>query len=492
MDKILTMPSLWAILPDQVGITQHAFMAYLKSVLKVDVKTPTPEANIFDVDLNDMPSTFFMDGDIAIMQIEGVITPKADIFSRIFGGATLDVMTRDFEALIADSNVKAIILDIDSPGGVAFGIEQFANIVFEGRAEKPVIAFTSTMMASAAMWIGAAAHKVFISGEVVMTGSIGTVINHIDISGLEKELGIKTTEITAGKFKRISSNFEPLSKEGRAELQSQVDHVNSAFVASVASSRGTTIEDVNSNMADGKTFIGSQGIEAGLIDGIITEDKLVELINSSLKAEEDEAAQRANSNDNLNKGTRMFGKGVKASAEVLRTEHPDIYQEVMALGEAEGQGNIEAVKTEAYSAGKEAGKTEGLAAGEGIGAKNELARVLAVEASCMPGHKKLIASLVADGTTTGPEAAAQVVAAENSKRATGLANLEKEAVDPVKPETTDSSVPEANTPDEVLKAAWDGKDGDKLKAEFGDKGYDSYVGYYKADASFQKTGKVVL
>ena len=188
----------------------------------------------------------------------------------------------------------------------------------------------------------------------------------------------------------------------------------------------------------------------------------------------------------------IFSKGVVPSIEALQKEYPDIYQAAVETGEAKAQVGIEAVKAEAHAAGKEEGKIEGLAAGKTVGAMNELERVMAVEAAGMPGHEELIATLKADGTTTGPEAEAQVVAAENSKRATGLANLEKEAVDPVKPETTDSSVPEANTPDEVLKAAWDGKDGDKLKAEFGDKGYDSYVGYYKADASFQKTGKVVL
>jgi len=188
----------------------------------------------------------------------------------------------------------------------------------------------------------------------------------------------------------------------------------------------------------------------------------------------------------------LFSKESTPSVEALQKEHPGIYQEVIAAGEAKAQEGIETVKASAFDAGKVEGKTEGQVVGESIGAKNELARVLAVKASCMPGHEKLIAALIEDGKTTGPEAAEQVVKAENEKRATGLGNLKEEAPAPVKAENVDSSVPPAKTPDDALKAAWDGKDGAALKAEFGEKGYESFVAYYKNDATFMKTGKIAL
>jgi signal peptide peptidase SppA len=282
MDKILTMPSLWAILPEQIGITQHAFMAYLKRCLGPEAQALTPKANLLDVDIREMPSTFFMDGNIAIMQIEGLITPTADIFSRLFGGSTIDVMTRDFKSLVSDDNVKAIVLDIDSPGGVVHGAQEFANLVFEARDVKPIIAISGTIMASLAMYIGAAAETIFITEETVVTGSISAIINHIDISGFEKEIGMITTQVATGKFKTISSPFAPLTEEGRAELQSHVDHVTNVFVTDIAKFRGVDIDTVNSNMSDGKIFVGSQGIDAGLIDGIISPDELIERINASV------------------------------------------------------------------------------------------------------------------------------------------------------------------------------------------------------------------
>jgi len=283
MDKLLTMPLLWAILPDQVGMTQHAFMSYLKQSLVVDSEVLKTEASLLDVDIDKMPSTFIMDGQIAIMQIEGTITPSADIFSRLFGGATIDVMTRDFKALVGDDNVKAIVLDIDSPGGVVHGGFEFAELVYGARSLKPIIAISGTMMTSLAMLIASAAEDVFITSESVITGSIGTIANHVDISGLEKSLGIKTTPITAGKFKAIASAFAPLSVEGRADIQRQLDHVNDALVETIARFKGVSVDTVNSKMGDGKVFIGSQGIEAGLADGIIEPDELIERINALVK-----------------------------------------------------------------------------------------------------------------------------------------------------------------------------------------------------------------
>ncbi len=279
----LALPSLWAILPDRIGMTQHAYMAYLKGEGSHPPLSPLKEgitAALFDVGLDKMPQTFFMNGDIAVMQISGTITPKADILSFIFGGSTLDVMTRDFKALVKDNEVKAIVLEINSPGGVVHGAQEFANLVFEARDIKPIITISNAVMASLAMWIGAAAEDIFITEETVVTGSLSAIVNHVDISGLEKILGIKTTSIATGRFKTITSMFEPLTKEGRAELERQVDHITGVMVADLAKFRGVDVDTVNSNMADGRIFIGSQGVKAELIDGIISPDELIKRINA--------------------------------------------------------------------------------------------------------------------------------------------------------------------------------------------------------------------
>jgi hypothetical protein len=184
----------------------------------------------------------------------------------------------------------------------------------------------------------------------------------------------------------------------------------------------------------------------------------------------------------------IFSKEAKPSLELLKAEHPDIYKEAVALGETAGQADMEAKITTARAEGHEKGETQGMAEGEKIGAKNELARCLAVQAQSQPGHEKLIAGMVADGKSTSGQAAEAVIAAQNDLKAKGLQSLKDNSPDPVEPDPTDETPPADGDP---LKAAWDGKDGKELKAEFGGD-YDGYKGYFENDEKFKATGKISL
>lgn len=466
MNKLKAFPLIWAILPEELMGLEQAYQAYLKGkpLPKGEDKGKVEAAGAFNIDTSRVAETFTMRGDIAVMSIEGVITPKADIFSFIFGGATIDVMTRDFQALVNNDDVKAIVIEIDSPGGNIFGVQEFANLVFESRSSKPIVAVTSTMMASAAMWIGAAASDVFITGETTVTGSLAAVTSHVDMSGLEQKLGIKTTEISSGPQKRIDSRFAPLTDEGRKELQSRVDYIGNVIAEDIERFRGLDIKAVTENISDGSIFMGSQGIEAGLIDGKMSLDELIDNINTELSGS-------GNNNDTLIGGQGMFGKGVKASIGALKEEHPDIYKEVLVLGQTTERDSINGEIADAT----EKARIEGQEAGEAIGAKAELARILDVEAQLMPGHEKLIAKLKADGHTTGTEAAAEVVKAEKAKTSSGLNTLKKEA-----PGAVASSVEEEAIKAEKAKTPKEKWDADpELQTEFkGD--FATYEAYVKS------------
>ena len=98
---------------------------------------------------------------------------------------------------------------------------------------------------------------------------------HVDISGAEKQAGVKTTEITAGKYKRVASQYGPLTEDGRSDIQSKVDYIYSVFVDDVARNRGVDAAMVVKNMADGRVFIGRQAVDAGLVDGVATLEEIV-------------------------------------------------------------------------------------------------------------------------------------------------------------------------------------------------------------------------
>lgn len=288
MIRIKSIPSMWCLLPEELTKLKESYRLYTIHGHQQAIDIKEQRVEVLDMKLQEVdvlgmkvPETFTIEGDTAIMDISGVITPTANLFSMLFGGSTLDVMSRDFKALIEEEDVKSIVLSINSPGGAAFGIQEFANLVFNARETKSIFTISSTIMASAALWIGAAANEVFITSETVMTGSIGARIDHIDTSQLEEKLGIKTTTVAAGKFKNIPASDGPLTEEGKAVLQEQVDHFENAFVEDVAKFRGTSADNLRANGGDGRVFLGSKGIGAGLVDGFKSLDDLINNINAT-------------------------------------------------------------------------------------------------------------------------------------------------------------------------------------------------------------------
>ena len=266
---VLTSP--WAIIPEKLYEIQEIYSTHLRGE-KIDIAGI--EARI-GKPLENETQNYDVINDIAVIPIHGVTAKRANMFMRISGGVSTELAGRDIAEALNNPGIKGLILDIDSPGGTVDGTLELANIIFEGRDKKPVVAFSDGIMASAAYWIGSAAHKVYISGDTGQTGSIGVVATHVDYSEREKRMGIKTTEVYAGKYKRVVSQYKPLSKDGKQELQDRVDYLYSVFVDAVARHRGVSSETALKNMADGKVFVGKQGINAGLVDGVSTLDRLL-------------------------------------------------------------------------------------------------------------------------------------------------------------------------------------------------------------------------
>lgn len=213
---------------------------------------------------------------VTIIPIVGVLMPRSTWWMKYVGGTSLKAVTAMLDEAADDESVSHIVLEIDSPGGQVAGVQALANRIREIAAGgKRVTAWISGSGASGAYWIASSAQRVVIGDRTTMVGSIGVVAHHVDVSKHEESLGLKTTEITAGRYKRIASEYGPLSDEGRATLQDQVDEIYRVFVDSVATNRGVTVERVLSNMADGKVFIGDQAVAAGLVDAVASLEDVV-------------------------------------------------------------------------------------------------------------------------------------------------------------------------------------------------------------------------
>jgi capsid assembly protease len=217
-----------------------------------------------------------LEGAVAVVPVVGVLAKRANLLTRISGGTSTQIAGEMLAEAAQTSGVEAVLLEIDSPGGQVDGVQQLAQQVAQLRADgRRVAAWINGVGASGAYWIASAAERIYLADETTMVGSIGVVATHMDVSKREDSLGIKTTEITAGKYKRIASAYAPLSKEGRATIQEQVDAIYSVFVESVAAGRGVTVDRVLTGMADGRVFIGRAAIAAGLADGVAGFDALV-------------------------------------------------------------------------------------------------------------------------------------------------------------------------------------------------------------------------
>jgi signal peptide peptidase SppA len=274
--KILDiLNSPWAIIPDRLNEIIEIYNVHLKGE-KIDIEFLKSEmGKPFNKD--EKKNYEVMDG-VAVIPIEGVIAKRMNMFTQISGGVSTQLLEKDFLQAINDPGVRSIILSIDSPGGTVDGTQELSNTIFKFRGWKPIWSFADGMMASAAYWIGSAAEKIYIVGDTTQVGSIGVVAEHVEISKAEEKMGVKTTEIYAGKYKRIASRYAPLSDEGREAIQKEVDYIYSVFVEDVARNRGVSLEK-SLDMADGKVYIGKQSVNAGLVDGVSTLPDMINLLS---------------------------------------------------------------------------------------------------------------------------------------------------------------------------------------------------------------------
>jgi signal peptide peptidase SppA len=210
---------------------------------------------------------------VGVIPIVGPISPRPTLLELLFGyGTSTSSVGAQVKALVADPSVKAIVLDVDSPGGSVFGVQELAEVILAAREVKPVIAVANHLMASAAYWIGAAASEV-VAAPSAMVGSVGVVVVHMDESKMLEKIGVKPTFVTAGKYKAEGDPAQPLSEDAKARLQEMVDQYYAAFTGGVARGRGVPVAQVRTQYGQGRLLTAREGLAAGMIDRIATLDE---------------------------------------------------------------------------------------------------------------------------------------------------------------------------------------------------------------------------
>lgn len=213
---------------------------------------------------------------IAILGLRGLLAHRSAAFQNVSGpqGTSAERFTQRLRAAVNDEAVGAIVIDVDSPGGTVDGIPELADEVFRARGSKPIVAVANTIAGSAAYWVAAQADELVVtpSGQV---GSIGVMAAHEDRSEASVQKGVKTTLISAGKFKTEGNPFEPLTEEARDALQARVDVFYDMFVKAVARGRGAKVSDVRSGFGQGRMEPAARAVAEGMVDRVATLDETI-------------------------------------------------------------------------------------------------------------------------------------------------------------------------------------------------------------------------
>lgn len=174
---------------------------------------------------------------VAIIPVCGVLMKKGSWMSALSGFSSYDGITRAFKGALADSSVRAILFNVDSPGGTTHGCFELADLIHGSRGKKPMFAAANDLAASAAYAIASSADRVFVT-RTGAVGSIGVFCLHADVASLDSKLGVKYTYIYFGAKKVDGNEHTALSATARADMQAEVDREGAMFVATVARNRG--------------------------------------------------------------------------------------------------------------------------------------------------------------------------------------------------------------------------------------------------------------
>jgi signal peptide peptidase SppA len=279
--------SAWALLPEKwqeiAAFLQHKAAGEILSAAEIAAAKDQsrPQAIVPGAEVRGRYSQ--VAGKVGILDLFGVLSQRVGLLSAMSGGTSTQRFGQELDALVADNQVRSIVLVADSPGGSVFGTQELADKVYKARGEKKIVAVADSMAASAAYWIASQA------GEVVVTpggqvGSIGVVAAHRDVSKAEEQNGVKTTLISAGRYKTEGDPSSPLSAEGQEQLQKTVNVYYEHFVKAVARGRGVTGAKVESDFGQGRMSTAKEAVAAGMADRVATLEQVLHRLDGSSAA----------------------------------------------------------------------------------------------------------------------------------------------------------------------------------------------------------------
>lgn len=205
-----------------------------------------------------------IEGGTAVIPIYGIIGQKLGLLEKSCGAVGVEDIAADLATALASPDVRQIILDIDSPGGTVGGVPELASTIARADKVKPVYAYSSGSMCSAAYWLVCGAREISIA-QTADVGSIGVYLPFLDQSKAFENEGLVMDVIKAGEFKGQGLPGTSLSPEYRQLLQAEVNQIHAWFTAHVKANR----PKAQTSAMEGQSFMGQAAVAAGLADRVV-------------------------------------------------------------------------------------------------------------------------------------------------------------------------------------------------------------------------------
>ena len=215
---------------------------------------------------------------VAVVPIQGVLVHGSGCWW--WGETTYDIIRTTLRRAIADPDVRAVVLHVDSPGGEVAGCFDLADDIYALRGDKPIVAIVDEYCCSAAYALASSADSI-VAPRTAIIGSIGVITMHLDVTGALEQAGLKVTTVQFGDRKSDSYPTTPLSEDAHKRMQDDIDTLGAMFVALVARNRGLDAKAVLKTQAG--VFLGEAAVDAGLADAVMPPDDAFQALVQSLE-----------------------------------------------------------------------------------------------------------------------------------------------------------------------------------------------------------------
>jgi len=215
-------------------------------------------------------------GNVAVIPIVGTISTQSG--TSLTSGTESAGIVKLIEKADKNDEIKAILFEIDSPGGTPVGSDEIAQAI--KKSTKPTVAVIRETGASGAYWIASAADKIY-ANRMSLTGSIGVRASRLEFAGLIQDYNITYRRLVAGKYKDAGDRFKEMTPDEQELYQDILDKLHTEFINTVAENRHMDRARVR-ELATGFVFLGSEAKELGLVDELGGKDDAITYIEGQL------------------------------------------------------------------------------------------------------------------------------------------------------------------------------------------------------------------